>query len=112
VSGGKGRDDGQVRRLAVAGADIVGMAQESSSRNELVGADVLVEEYQPPQGFFVLLTTDEVGEAQRVFQSLAEEGTVLMAAQKTFWSPCFGVLVDRFGIPWEVSCEQKPARPE
>lgn len=78
---------------------------------DLVGADVLLEEYQPPQGFFVLLTTDEVTKAQRLFQALAEGGSVLMAAQKTFWSPCFGVLIDRFGIPWEVSCEQQPARP-
>ncbi len=76
----------------------------------LVGADVLAEQYQPPQGFFVLLTTDEPAEAERVLHALAEKGSVLMAAQKTFWSPYFGVLVDRFGIPWEISCDQKADR--
>jgi len=77
----------------------------------LVGADVLAEQYQPPQGFFVLLTIEEASEAERVFRALAETGTVLMAAQKTFWSSYFGVLIDRFGIPWEISCEQKKDRP-
>ncbi|MGO8970271.1 MAG: VOC family protein [Myxococcaceae bacterium] len=78
--------------------------------SRLVGADVLGEQYQPPQGFFVLLTTDEAAEAERAFRALAETGTVLMAAQNTFWSSYFGVLIDRFGIPWEISCEQKKDR--
>jgi uncharacterized glyoxalase superfamily protein PhnB len=45
-------------------------------------------------------------EAERVFQALAENGTVQMPLQKTFWAVRFGVLVDQFGISWEVNCEQ------
>jgi PhnB protein len=33
-----------------------------------------------------------------------------MPIQQTFWSPRFGMLVDKFGIPWMVNCEQ--AAPE
>jgi len=40
---------------------------------------------------------------------LAEEGTVEMALQETFWAVRFGVLVDRFGIPWTINCERAPA---
>ena len=76
----------------------------------LAGADVLPEDYQPPQGFFVLLTTHDIAEAERAFHALAEGGEVRMAGQRTFWSPFFAVLVDRFGIPWEVTCEQTPPR--
>ncbi len=44
-------------------------------------------------------------QASRVFAALAEHGVIHMPLQNTFWSESFGVLVDRFGIPWEVSCE-------
>src|SRR5258706_16313284 len=71
----------------------------------LSGADVLPEHYEPPKGFYVLLNTKDVAETQRIFSALSENGVVRMAAQKTFWSPCFGVVVDQFGTPWELSCE-------
>jgi PhnB protein len=69
----------------------------------LSGADVAPEQYQRPQGFYVLLSP-AVDAGQRIFAALSENGTVVMPLQKTFWSPSFGVVVDRFGIPWEVSC--------
>jgi len=43
---------------------------------------------------------------ERVFQSLAEGGTVRMPLQETFWATPFGMLVDQFGIPWMVNCEK------
>ena len=58
-----------------------------------------------PQGFYVLLHPDEPGESERVFHRLAENGQIRVPLQKTFWSPCYGVLIDRFGVPWEISCE-------
>jgi PhnB protein len=75
--------------------------------NVLVGADVLPEQYEPPKGFQVLLGMDDPVEAERIFQALAENGTVQMPLQKTFWAVRFGVLVDQFGVPWEINCEQK-----
>ncbi len=69
----------------------------------LTGADVLPEQYERPQGFYVLLGIDQATDAERVFSSLAENGVVRMPIQQTFWSARFGVLVDRFGIPWEVT---------
>jgi PhnB protein len=73
--------------------------------NELLGADVRPEGYEKPHGFFLLLGIAGVANAERVFQALAEDGAVNMPLQKTFWSPAFGVLVDSFGIPWEISAE-------
>ena len=75
----------------------------------LMGADVLPDDYEQPRGFFVTLSIDDPVDAQRKFEALAENGTVRMPIQKTFWSPAFGVLVDQFGVPWEISCEQKQA---
>jgi PhnB protein len=50
----------------------------------LAGADVAPEEYERPQGFYVLLSIDDVAEAGRIFQALAKEGQVRMPIQKTF----------------------------
>ena len=41
---------------------------------------------------------------ERMFNALAAGGTVKIPLQKTFWSSAYGLVVDRFGIPWEVSC--------
>ena len=71
----------------------------------LSDVDVLAEDFERPQGFYVLLHPDEPAESERVFHRLAESGQIRVPLQKTFWSPCYGVLVDRFGVPWEISCE-------
>ncbi len=74
--------------------------------NVLAGSDSLPGQYEQLKGFQVLLGVDDPVEAERIFNALAENGTVLMPIQQTFWARRFGVLVDRFGIPWEVNCEQ------
>ena len=48
-------------------------------------------------------------DAERIFRALAENGTAQMPIQKTFWAVRFGVLVDQFGIPWAINCEQAPS---
>lgn len=72
----------------------------------LAGADVLPEQYEKPRGVYVLLSVADLAEASRVFQALSTDGAIQMPLQKTFWSPGFGMVVDPFGIPWEISCEQ------
>ena len=71
---------------------------------KLMGADVLPKDYERPQGFYVLVNVEPV-KARAVFEALAEGGSVKMPLEKTFWSPAFGVVVDRFGIPWEINAE-------
>lgn len=74
--------------------------------NVLAGSDSLPGQYEQPKGFQALLGVDDPAEAERIFNALAENGTVLMPIQQTFWARRFGVVVDRFGIPWEINCEQ------
>jgi PhnB protein len=73
---------------------------------DLVGGDVLPQQYQQPKGFSILLNMDDPVEAERIFQALSENGRVHMPIQKTFWAVRFGGLVDQFGIQWEINCEQ------
>jgi PhnB protein len=42
-------------------------------------------------------------EADRAFNALADGGQVKMPLTKTFWSPRFGMVEDRFGIGWMIS---------
>jgi PhnB protein len=69
----------------------------------LAGSDVPPERYRPPQGFAVLLDVEGVANARRVFAALAEDGSVEVPIEARFWSPAYGMLVDRFGIPWEIN---------
>jgi|ERR1022692_1437179 PhnB protein len=70
----------------------------------LTAADAPPDHYQKPQGFSVTLGIKDPAEAERVFGALAENGTVTTPLQETFWAVRFGMLVDRFGIPWMINC--------
>jgi len=72
----------------------------------LMGSDAPPERYAQPKGFSVSLQTKDTAEAERIFQALGENGTVQMPIQKTFWAARFGMLTDRFGIPWMINCEE------
>lgn len=54
------------------------------------------------QGFALTLNARDVGEAEKLFTLLAEGGQVQMPLEETFFSPAFGMLSDRFGVPWMV----------
>lgn len=54
------------------------------------------------QGFRLSLSVTNEAEAKRVFAALANGGEVNMPLAKTFFSSCFGMLKDRFGIGWMV----------
>jgi PhnB protein len=55
------------------------------------------------QGFSLSLTAADEADAKRKFAALAEGGQVQMPLAKTFWSPCFGMVADRFGVGWMVT---------
>ncbi len=71
----------------------------------LMASDAPGERYQKPQGFSVSLLVDTPAEAERVFTALSTGGEVRMALQQTFFAVRFGMLTDKFGIPWMVNCE-------
>jgi len=72
----------------------------------LMGSDATPERHQKPAGFSVALGVSDPAEAKRVFHALSEGGKVEMPVQETFWALRFGMLVDRFDIPWMVNCEK------
>jgi PhnB protein len=54
------------------------------------------------QGFSLSLSVADEAEADRVFTALAEGGEVRMPLGRTYFSPRFGMLADRFGVGWMV----------
>ncbi len=54
-------------------------------------------------GFRLSIGTADEDEAKRFFDALAAGGSVEMPLGKTFWSPCYGMCTDKFGVGWMVS---------
>jgi PhnB protein len=58
------------------------------------------------EGFALSLTAKDEAEAERLFAALADGGQVQMPLTKTFFSPRFGMVADRFGVGWMVIAAQ------
>ena len=72
----------------------------------LMGSDGSPKHYSEPKGFAVSLSPTKVADAERIFNAFAEGGKVGMPLQQTFWAARFGMVTDRFGIPWMINCEK------
>lgn len=75
----------------------------------LMGSDTPPSYHEAAKGFSVTLNVTDADAAERVFHALAEGGTVRMPIAETFFAHRFGMLVDRFGIPWMINCEKTAA---
>lgn len=71
---------------------------------DLAGADVMLPDYQKPSGFCLLVRVPSVEKVETLFETFQVDGEVILAPQKTFWSPCYAIVNDRFGVPWKFNC--------
>ncbi len=71
--------------------------------NNILMASDGCEEGQRFNGFSLSIQVTTETEADRFFTALCEGGEVQMALSKTFWSPRFGMLTDRFGVSWMIN---------
>lgn len=55
------------------------------------------------KGFTLSINVSDDAEAKRVFEALGVGGNVKMPLMKTFWTSSFGMLNDKFGVPWMVN---------
>ncbi|HKT28420.1 VOC family metalloprotein YjdN [Dyella sp.] len=60
-------------------------------------------------GFSLSVTVKDVATGEKHFNALAQGGQVTMPFQKTFWTDGFGMLVDKFGVPWMVNVQHEGA---
>lgn len=55
----------------------------------------------------ISVALDDIETAKTVFEKLKDGGKVGMELQETFWSKCFGMLTDKFGIGWLISLDEQ-----
>ena len=60
-------------------------------------------------GVSLSITADTEAQAKRLFDALAAGGSIFMPMGKTFWSPCFGMCSDKFGVSWMVGVDEPQA---
>ena len=83
-------------------ADVIIHAALNVNGNLLMASDDPTGNDGPKSGVSVSYSAADPGDAKRVFDELSDGGEVTQALQETFFSPAFGMCVDRFGIPWMV----------
>jgi len=54
-------------------------------------------------GFMLSIAAEDAQSGERIFNMLAEGGNILTPWQSTFWTQGFGMLTDRFGVPWLIN---------
>jgi PhnB protein len=64
--------------------------------------------YDGIKGCSIALSVEAPEEAERIFGELAQGGAVVMPMQETFWARRFGMLTDRFGVPWMINGGLQP----
>jgi PhnB protein len=69
----------------------------------VMASDGLCQGQPSFQGFSLSITVPDETRADKMFAALADRGQVQMPLGKTFWSPRFGMVTDRFGVGWMIS---------
>src|SRR5438874_2315131 len=86
-------------------ADLIIHAALTVGGDLLMASDDPTGEVGPIDGIYVSYSDADVDQVRRVFDALADGGKVTQPLAETFFSPAFGMCVDRFGIPWMLSAE-------
>jgi PhnB protein len=68
----------------------------------ILGNDVPEEDYKPMEGFNLALHVETGDEARRIFNAFAEGGQIDTPLTEVAWSSGFGIVRDRFGVPWLI----------
>lgn len=70
---------------------------------EFMASDGLCKGSPAFKGFSLSLTLPDEVKCHKAFAALSDQGKVDMPLGKTFWSPCFGMLTDRYGVQWMIT---------
>uniref|UniRef100_A0A832H671 VOC family protein n=1 Tax=Oscillatoriales cyanobacterium SpSt-402 TaxID=2282168 RepID=A0A832H671_9CYAN len=105
---GDSPDSSMTAQMPLEWHDKIMHAGLTIGNQELMGSDNPPGYTEEPKGFSVSISLTDPVEAERIYNTLAENGKVQMPLQQTFWAYRFGMLVDQFGIPWMINCDQTP----
>lgn len=91
------------------GNRIMHMSLPIGNGSVLMGSDTggeWAKDYRQGNNFSLSVQADSRAEADRLFAGLAAGGTITMPLADTFWNSYFGMLVDKFGITWQMSYDE------
>ena len=87
-------------------SDNIMHAQITLPGGELMMSDS--PQHVAPQGFSLSLSARDTAEGLAWFNALGQSGNITFPWQETFWAHGFGMVTDRFGIPWMVNVPKMP----
>ncbi|MOA49624.1 hypothetical protein D3C78_1725240 [compost metagenome] len=79
---------------------------------EIDGTTIMFSDTFPGQPFTygdqlsIAIVTNDMERLKSIYHALADGGQVIMELQKTFWSPLYGMVKDKFGIQWQLNGEE------
>lgn len=82
---------------------IMHAALKVADEDLLMGSDAAMDDDKGMHGAYVNYSVTDAGDAKRVYDALAEDGEVQMPLSETFFSPAFGMCVDRYGVRWMIN---------
>ncbi len=101
--------EGMPPLTAEEGKKIMHVSLPVSKETVLMGSDTGGEwsaKLNTGNNFSISISTGSKEEADRLFNGLSEDGKVIMALAKTFWSSYYGMFTDKFGINWMIGIEE------
>lgn len=98
-----GSEDQELPPGSVAAAsDQIRFAEVRFGENALRGNDVPADFFRPMRGFNISLHVSSADDARRIFNGLSDGGEITTPLGKVDWADLFGMVVDRFGVPWLI----------
>lgn len=98
-----GNEDRALPPGSTAGeADQIRFAEIRFGCAALRGNDIPQDQFKPMSGFNISLHIEKAADARRIFAALSEGGQVTTPLSKVDWAAQFGMVTDRFGVPWLV----------
>ena len=97
-----GSDDRLPPGSTASAPDQIRFAELKLGGYAILGNDVPVQDCKPAQGFNIALHVKTAGEARRIFNALSDGGSVVTPLSEVTWSSAFGIVSDRFGVPWLI----------
>lgn len=61
--------------------------------------------YKPGNNYTIAIFSEDLHEIQRMYEKFKDHSEIIMELQKTFWSPAYAQLIDRFGVYWMFNCQ-------
>jgi len=94
--------DEEARRNAPADGDKIMHMSFRVAGTTILGSDGYAKGNPEFKGFGLALSTADEKQADAFFSALSQGGTAVMPMQKTFFSPRFGMVTDKFGVRWMI----------